>query len=530
MAGKVRNLLNRDGRFFARLVIPKELRPFMDKKTELRTALGPDYRIALKKLPGAIALLQHEIALGERRAREAGERNITAGRYPLAVDQIALRNYQMQLAVDEEFRNADHRYAQFGFIDEALVARLREGIAGCLTDAELANVVGHRIERFRRLGNTAAELGSDEWRILARAVCVSELEALARMAERDEGDFTGRPSHPLLANAEPVQDDKPAVSLKELLSQYLDSRKAIGKGKGAEKRWTPVFNNLVRFIRHNDARRLTKQNLLEWRDATLKTLSAKTVSDVYLASVRTVLKWAVENDRLEANVAEKVRQEVPKKVLEREQGYTDTEAITVLRASRNYTATVRNNPATMEAPQTTAAKRWAPILCAFTGARITEITQLRKQDFRVDGGMHVVRITPAAGTVKAGGYRDVPLHDQIIDSGFLQFLGSAPQGPLFYPLKPGKSARVGATTVAGRVTEWLQSLKVIPEGVSPNHGWRHRFKTVGRELGISDRVLDAIQGHAAKTAGDSYGDVTLRAKYAAILQMPRYDIDNADSA
>ncbi len=61
----------------------------------------------------------------------------------------------------------------------------------------------------------------------------------------------------------------------------------------------------------------------------------------------------------------------------------------------------------------------------------------------------------------------MPLHDQIVDSGFLQFLGSAPEGPLFYPLKPGKSARVGATTVAGRVTEWLQSLKVIPEGVSP---------------------------------------------------------------
>jgi hypothetical protein len=41
MAGKVRNLLNRDGRYFARLVIPKELRPFMNGKTELRTPLGP---------------------------------------------------------------------------------------------------------------------------------------------------------------------------------------------------------------------------------------------------------------------------------------------------------------------------------------------------------------------------------------------------------------------------------------------------------------------------------------------------------
>jgi site-specific recombinase XerD len=43
------------------------------------------------------------------------------------------------------------------------------------------------------------------------------------------------------------------------------------------------------------------------------------------------------------------------------------------------------------------------------------------------------------------------------------------------------------------------------------HGFRHRFKTIGLEAGISTRVLDAIQGHAARTAGDSYGDVTVKA-------------------
>jgi hypothetical protein len=81
MAGRVRNLLNRDGRYFARLVIPKELRPFMAGKTELRTALGPDYRSALKMLPGAVALLQHEISLGERRAMQAGAQAVTVGRF-----------------------------------------------------------------------------------------------------------------------------------------------------------------------------------------------------------------------------------------------------------------------------------------------------------------------------------------------------------------------------------------------------------------------------------------------------------------
>jgi site-specific recombinase XerD len=57
--------------------------------------------------------------------------------------------------------------------------------------------------------------------------------------------------------------------------------------------------------------------------------------------------------------------------------------------------------------------------------------------------------------------------------------------------------------------------------VAPMHGFRHRFKTVGMEAGISTRVLDAIQGHAARTAGDSYGDVTVKAMAMAMEKVPR---------
>lgn len=523
MAGRTRNLLNRDGRYFARLVVPKELRRFAGK-SELRKPLGPDRREALKKLPGAVALLQHEIALAERRAVEAGAKAVTVGRYPLAADQIALRSYHHRLDQDEEMRNAGRQWASLT-IDDGFVGQLRRGMAGQLDDGELAQLVGHRIERFRQLGNTTAEFGGEEWRTLARAICISEYEALSRVAERDEGNFTGMPSHPMIADAQPVEDDKPPVSLKRLLTDYIHNRKTIGKGRGIEKRWSPVFVDLVKFIGHDDARRLTKQNLMDWRDDRLKTLSPKTVGDVNLASVRTVLKWAVANDKLETNVAEKVRQEVPRKQLAREKGFTDREALVILRAARDHVPAVTDNPATMELPQTTAAKRWAPILCAFTGARIGEITQLRTQDFRKEGDTHVMRITPAAGTVKAGGYRDVPLHPQLIDLGFLDFVRDCPAGPLFYRDRPGQNAASAARTVAGRISVWLQSLSVVPDEVSPSHGWRHRFKTVGREEGISDRTLDAIQGHASKTAGDNYGDVTIKAKKAAIERLPRYDLE-----
>ncbi len=495
----------------------------MDGKFEVRTALGPDYRTALKKLPGAVALLQHDIALAERKAASVQRRPVTIGRYPLAADQMALRNYQARLAFDDEIRSADHRYANME-VDDLLGARLRDGFAGKLSDDQLADLVGDRIERFRHLGNTTAERGTEEWRTLARAICISEYEAMSRVAERNEGDFTGKPAHPILASVVAEPDPLPPVKLTVLLEDYLRERGRDGKGREAGKRWRPVFDDLRKFIKHDDARRLTKQNLLEWKDERLQTLAPKTVADVYLASVRTVLTWAVNNDRLESNVADKVRITVSKKPPTREQGFTDPEALAILEACQAYVPAESDNPKHREFPETTAAKRWGPLLCAFTGARIAEITQLRKQDIRQEGETTVIRITPEAGTVKAGGYRDVPLHQQVIDLGFLDYVESAKDGPIFYRSGKRATTAMPARTVAGRVSQWLQGLEIVPAGVSPNHGWRHRFKTVGRELGISDRVLDAIQGHASKTAGDNYGDVTLTARKMAIGKLPSYEL------
>ncbi|SDZ61097.1 hypothetical protein SAMN05444004_1331 [Jannaschia faecimaris] len=93
MAGKVRHLLNRDGRYFARLVVPKKLRRHLDDKTELRTPLGPDYKNALRLLPGAVAELQHKIAQAERKVMPKTISDAVA-RYPLRHTEIAALHYR----------------------------------------------------------------------------------------------------------------------------------------------------------------------------------------------------------------------------------------------------------------------------------------------------------------------------------------------------------------------------------------------------------------------------------------------------
>lgn len=518
MTGKIRHLINRSGRYHARLVVPKDLRGVVGK-TELRSPLGADYRQALKLLPGAVAQLQHQIALAERGSGQ-GRSQSTPARYPLAPDQLALSHYQQRLALDDYLRN-DPRYSSVD-IDDLLIMRLRDAIAGRASDDELDALIGDQLELFRAAGNITAKQGSIEWRVIARALCIAEYEALERASERDEGDYSGSPTAPIIKDAEPAPEPQKRISLKRLWTDYVAMRQQAGFMRDGGRRQIVAIDSLRQFLKHDDAQKITKKDLLEWRDELMKTLAAKTVSDVYLSTVRTLLGWAVENDQLPENPATSVKQRKPRKVYNRERGYTDAEAVKVLNASRAHMPNEDENGYIREKPQLTAAKRWVPIICAYTGARVTEVTQLRKEDFRLEDGQCIARITPDAGSVKAGGYRDVPLHPQIMKEGFGDFLKGAREGPLFHNGVGPDSYVRKSKQISNQLGDWLRTTGLRPEGLAPNHAWRHRFKTQCLELGISDRVMDAIQGHAAKSAGDGYGDVTLKTKAGAIEKLPNY--------
>ena len=125
------------------------------------------------------------------------------------------------------------------------------------------------------------------------------------------------------------------------------------------------------------------------------------------------------------------------------------------------------------------------------------------------------------GAVRPDAY---PIHPALIEAGFIDFVSAAKSAPLFIS-QDGKGTDLKrAQTVGNRIAEWLKDADLVPPGVAPNHGWRHRFKTLAREEGQSDRIVDAICGHAGRTAGDAYGDVTVKAKYKVIAAMPEYDL------
>ena len=247
-------------------------------------------------------------------------------------------------------------------------------------------------------------------------------------------------------------------------------------------------------------------------------MSAKTVNESDLAALKSIFGWALGNGYIEQNPAEGVRIKGGRTLVARSKGFSDEEAQQILRASLDLQ---RGN----EAQKTYDAKRWVPWLCAYTGARVGEIVQLRKEDVRTEAGRLIIRITPEAGIVKTGEARDVPLHKHLEELGFSKFVEGAESGYLFLNAKAGDEIEGLVRSIVNRLREFVRNTAgVTDKNVQPNHAWRHRFKTIARECEAPTEVVDAIQGHANNSVSGSYGEFTLKAKLRVIDVFPFVDI------
>lgn len=313
--------------------------------------------------------------------------------------------------------------------------------------------------------------------------------------------------------------------LMELFDAYVAERKPA---PATVKRWRPVMEHIKGFLGHDDAARITRKDVVAWKDSLLAEKgedgepmrSARTVKETYLASMMVVLGFARENAKIKANVAADVSVRVPKKVRLRDPHFTDTEARTILRAS------LAPQPDSLS-PEHRLARRWVPWLCAYTGARVNEMTQLRGQDVQKIEGVWTIRITPDAGRVKGNTARTVPIHEHLIEQGFLDVVEATGDGPMFYNPERGRGGSEGNPhhkKMGERLAAWVRKLGVDDPEVQPNHAWRNGFKTRARGK-LDHEAREVLLGHAMKTEGEKYGVWPMPALAEELAKFPRFTTD-----
>lgn len=383
--------------------------------------------------------------------------------------------------------------------------------------AELARTATFLASEGKALNRTAYALFVD-------AVSDNLLPALSLLEKRANGDYSRdeTPDTFPVFNAGRVRTS--GVGCWELFEAYVH---AVKPAPTTVTRWRAVFLAMQQHFAEVGADGITEDAARAWIQSQIsEERQAITVREVWLSASRTVFAWARVHKRIHQNPFKEVKVDVPRKAQKREDGrsFTNEEALTILRASITY-----QKPAT----PTERTRRWVPWLCAYSGARSGEITQLRGVDIEERDGFYVMKITPEAGTTKTGQVRIVPLHEHLIAQGFIEAIRQVGKGALFYndktpqkmssdPLKP---SRPRAATARAHLGTWVRELGVDDPDISPNHSWRHLFKRIGDEIGMSERINDAITGHAPPTEGRKYGPPKVASMAEALKRFPRYKLD-----
>jgi integrase len=344
---------------------------------------------------------------------------------------------------------------------------------------------------------------------LARAE-IAALQGSLAGTDHDLTEAEGQASTPAVASVPASASTAPTLPPTSL-DTLFDKWKAGGTRKAAStlSTWRGHLNALKAAFpdKADDAGSLAPEDIIKWKDDLVAAgLTPKTINDGYLACMRTLFGYGVDNRLIAENPALKIK--ATGKSGKTRIGYTNAEVSRLLEAAKL---------------ETSPARRWLPWLAAQTGSRISEVAQLWGNFVKQEGDVWYLDIQPApdAGTIKEDvSKRQVPIHPTLIEDGFLEFVKARGDGPLFYRKSSGDPTKKHASKgVSNHIGAWIRGIGFDDKRKAPNHALRHWFKTRVPDFGVADRMVDKLQGHAPRSEADKYYEPTLRQKFAAVSKI-----------
>jgi integrase len=155
-------------------------------------------------------------------------------------------------------------------------------------------------------------------------------------------------------------------------------------------------------------------------------------------------------------------------------------------------------------------------LSLITGARIEELCQLTKSDFRRDGGIRFISINRETekSTKNLQSIRNVPLHPNFVQ--YIERYLTSRETVFSFPASTyGKRS----TAVDKRINRLIRHKLKMPT-TKTFHSIRHTFKTLGRDAGIEKEISDCLTGHIGENdASRNYGEYSLETLYRAVSKL-----------
>ena len=319
---------------------------------------------------------------------------------------------------------------------------------------------------------------------------------------------------------------KKYVSFNDVYSKYLHERNITESSRYS---FETAVHRFITIVGNKDVRLYEKRDIIKYKDILLqfpvsiseqdKTLSVEqiiqkhkksrkispnTISNNYIALIKTIFSYAVLNDYIQVNPAENVKV-LESRQLEPKRLPFNLNQIQHMLLQELFTQTP---------DEKFIEYRFLILLALFTGARLEELARLHIADMGEEDDMPFIFIRPHGEdghTVKtASARRRVPLHPALMsDWRFGEFVAARRRNGRKFVFPIMNTAN---TIIRGSVStqfskwfaRWLTKIGLDDKRLC-FHSIRHTFKAWGRANGVELSVLDVLQGHSIKSVSFAYG-------------------------
>lgn len=241
-----------------------------------------------------------------------------------------------------------------------------------------------------------------------------------------------------------------------------------------------------------DFRRVTRKDCRGFCDHLTQTGHTGIGAVKHMDALRGMFSAAVARDFIDANPAAGIK---PDGDVKRGRGvpFTGPELVTILdKAAATKFGGKRHD-----------AVLWLLRLAVWTGCRINELAQLRKDDVGVESGVARIWVREGEGqSVKTGDDRKVPLHPSIADA-FLAYAKASTGEFIFDCFPNGEKGR--AAWLICNFPSFRRDVCGITRPKVVLHSMRHRFKDACTNAGVSEERCRAMMGHSAGDVHSRYG-------------------------
>lgn len=320
--------------------------------------------------------------------------------------------------------------------------------------------------------------------------------------QRDEGEPIETPEPPELpaslvesAAATVPLEKRPlsALRMRDLFALWRDSeRSRPPKTVLTAERMVGIFEEIMGNIPIAD---LTKADGLIFKQ---RLLASPDTSDHKAAKVITWIKTFINHevktsDRMPTNPWKGLDIEI-KPTAKARSPWKDADIVRLLE-SPLFTAYALPKSANAAAD----AAYWVPLLGAYTGARLTELAQLRIDDVRQSDGVWFIRFAVSEdwqSLKKDSSWRTIPVAPELVRLGFPEYCAAMAKAghTRIFP----KAAVSEQNNAGGGLSKWFSTFKTA-QGFGPEytfHGWRHTVVTKLRRAGAEGLMVKHFVGHA----------------------------------